>query len=125
DVRYEITSVLMDSLPQLRVRMSIPADSSGVTMLDFPDEAWGQKDLYNTLGPMQLLNVEGVIKKDLDSGRVILMHPKEVKQLEFEYYLKQDFDGDLSTGRVYRPIIDKTYFHLFSHSFFMVPKTVG
>lgn len=125
DVRYEITSVLVDSLPQLRVRMSMPADSSGVTMLDFPNEAWGQKDLYNILGQMQLLNVEGAIEKDLDSGRVILMHPKEAKQLEFEYHLKQDFDGDLSTGRVYRPIIDKTYFHLFSHSFFMVPKTVG
>lgn len=124
DVRYGIAYVLVDSLPQLKVRMDMPADSSGVTILSFPNEAWGQKDLYKTLGSMQLLNVEGVVKKDMDSGRIILMHPKDAKELEFEYYLKQDFDGNLSTGRVYRPIITKTYFHLFSHSFFMIPNTV-
>src|SRR5690606_27033917 len=101
DVRYGIAYVLVDSLPQLKVRMDMPADSSGVTILSFPNEAWGKKDLDKTLGSMKLLNVEGVVKKERGSGRIKFMHPKDAKKLELEYYLKQDFDGNLLTGRVY------------------------
>lgn len=122
DICYTITPVKVDSISQLKIRMSIPADTSGVTTLSFPNEAWGQEKLFNTLGEMRLLNVEGVVEKDMDSSRIVLMHPKDTKKLEFEYFLKQDFDGDLSTGRIYRPIINKAYFHAFSHNMFMVPE---
>ncbi|MDC6384923.1 hypothetical protein D2V93_14935 [Flagellimonas taeanensis] len=122
DICYTITPVKVDSVSQLKIRMSIPADTSGVTTLSFPNEAWGQEKLFNTLGEMRLLNVEGVVEKDMDSSRIVLMHPKDTEQLEFEYFLKQDFDGDLSTGRIYRPIISDAYFHAFSHNMFMVPE---
>ncbi|NDV44176.1 M1 family aminopeptidase [Flagellimonas sediminis] len=122
DICYTITPVKVDSVTQLKIRMSIPADTSGVTTLSFPNEAWGQEKLFNTLGEMRLLNVEGVVEKDMDSSRIVLMHPKDTEQLEFEYFLKQDFDGDLSTGRIYRPIISDAYFHAFSHNMFMVPE---
>ena len=122
DICYTITPVKVDSVSQLKIHMSIPADTSGVTTLSFPNEAWGQEKLFNTLGDMRLLNVEGVVEKDADSSHIVLMYPKDTKQLEFEYFLKQDFDGDLSTGRIYRPIISNAYFHAFSHNMFMVPE---
>lgn len=122
DISYEISSVFVDSIPQLRIKMTLEANPDGTTLLSFPDEAWGQENLFKTLGRMQLLNVEGVVEKDADSGRVVLMHPAGLKELEFEYFLKQDFEGDISTQEIYRPIINSDYFHVFSHNLFMVPE---
>ncbi len=122
DVSYSIRSVTRDSLTQLHIKMEFAADTSGVTNLSFPNEAWGETDLFQTLGNIQLLNVEGAIEKDLDSGRIVLMHPKNVERLEVKYVLQQDFNGELSSRAVYRPIINKDYFHLFSHNMFMVPE---
>lgn len=122
DISYEIASVVVDSIPQLKITMTLEASPDGITTLSFPDDAWGEEGLYNSLGKMQLLNVEGAVEKDADSGRIVLMHPKDMKELEFEYFLKQDFEGEISTDKVYRPIIDQDYFHLFSHNMFMVPE---
>lgn len=122
DISYTIAPIMGDSIPQLKIKMILKASPDGTTTLSFPNEVWGQTDLYNSLGSMQLLNVEGVVEKDLDSGRIVLMHPKDAKELEFEYFLKQDFDDDLSTDKVYRPVINKQYFHVFSHNMFMVPE---
>lgn len=122
DISYEIAPVVVDSIPQLKIKMTLEASPDGITTLSFPDDAWGQEGLYNSLGKMELLNVEGAIEKDADSGHIVLMHPKGVKHLEFQYFLKQDFQGDISTREIYRPIINKDYFHLFSHNMFMVPE---
>ncbi|WP_139063748.1 M1 family aminopeptidase [Flagellimonas eckloniae] len=103
--------------------MKFPADSSGTTILEFNNEAWGQKDLFNTLHNVQLIDVDDDIEKDLDSGWIILKHPKNLKTLEFEYDLKQDFYGNLATDKAYRPVITEDYFHVFSHNLFMFPKT--
>src|SRR5690606_20302842 len=122
DICYTISPAVVDSIPHLRIKMTLKADPDGTTELSFPDKAWGQTDLYNSLGNMQLLNVEAIVEKDADSARIVLMHPKEVEELEFEYFLKQDFEDDVSTTKVYRPIINKDYFHVFSHNLFMVPE---
>jgi len=113
---------MADSIPQLKIKMTLDANPDGTTTLSFPNDAWGQKDLYGSLGKMKLLNVEGAIEKDKDSGRIVLMHPKGLKELEVEYFLKQDFEGEVSTRKIYRPIISKEYFHVFSHNMFMVPE---
>ncbi|NVN17610.1 hypothetical protein GUA46_04595 [Muricauda sp. HICW] len=125
DISYEISSVTVDSIPQLKIKMTLAADKDGTTTLSFPDEAWGEQGLYNSLGKMQLLNVEGAVEKDADSSRIVLMHPKNVKKLVFEYHLKQDFDGDITTKEIYRPIINNDYFHLFSHNMFMIPENAS
>ncbi|MGN7513288.1 MAG: M1 family aminopeptidase [Allomuricauda sp.] len=125
DISYEISPVVIDSIPQLKIKMTLEASPDGTTELSFPDDAWGQEGLYNSLGKMELLNVEGAVEKDADSGRIVLMHPKDIKELVFEYFLKQDFEGDISTDKIYRPIINQDYFHVFSHNMFMVPENVG
>ncbi|HBU76934.1 MAG TPA: hypothetical protein DEF18_02430 [Muricauda sp.] len=125
DISYEISAVMVDSVPQLKIKMTLKASPDGTTTLSFPNEAWGQEGLHKALGKMQLLNVEGAVEKDADSSRIVLMHPKDVEELEFEYFLKQDFEGDVSTRKIYRPIINKTYFHAFSHNMFMIPENAG
>lgn len=122
DISYEIASVVVDSIPQLKITMTLEASPDGTTELSFPDNAWGEEGLYHSLGEVQLLNVEGAVEKDPDSGRIVLMHPMDVRELQFEYFLKQDFEGEISTDMVYRPIINQEYFHLFSHNMFMVPE---
>src|SRR6056297_51037 len=122
DISYEISPVVVDSIPQLKIKITFDASPDGTTTLSFPNDAWGQDDLFKSLGKMQLLNVEGVVEKDTDSSRIVLIHPKGVKELEFEYFLKQDFEGEISTSKIYRPIINQEYFHLFSHNMFMVPE---
>ncbi|MDF0718003.1 M1 family aminopeptidase [Muricauda sp. 334s03] len=122
DISYEIASVVVDSIPQLKITMTLEASPDGTTELSLPNDAWGQTDLYNSLGSMALLNVEGAVEKDADSNRIVLMHPKDVEELEFEYFLKQDFKEDVSTDKIYRPIINQEYFHVFSHNMFMVPE---
>ena len=124
NIRYEISPAVVDTISQLRIRMTFDAGPDGKTNLSFPNEAWGQGDLYKTLSNMKLMNTEGTIEKEQDSGRIVLMHPKDVKQLEFEYFLKQDFKEEVSTSNIYRPIINQEYFHLFSHNMFMVPESV-
>lgn len=122
DVCYTLAPAMMDSIPQLQITMRLKADPSGTTSLSFPNEAWGETDLYHTLGEMRLLNVEGVVEKDMDSSRIVLVYPKDTKELEFQYYLKQDIEGDISTRNVYRPVINNAYFHVFSHNLFMMPE---
>ncbi|MEC8832094.1 MAG: M1 family aminopeptidase [Bacteroidota bacterium] len=122
DISYVIAPVMVDSIPQLKIKMTLAANADGTTALSFPDNAWGEEGLYNSLGKMELLNVEGAVEKDADSGRIVLMHPKGVDKLEFQYFLKQDFEGNVTTRETYRPIINQDYFHLFSHNMFMVPE---
>ena len=122
DISYAIAPVVVDSIPQLKIKMTLKANPNGTTTLSFPSEAWGQEDLYNSLGSIHLLNVEGTVEKVADSSRIILMYPKDTEKLELEYFLKQDFEGDITTSKIYRPIISKEYFHLFSHNMFMVPE---
>lgn len=102
--------------------MTLKANPNGTTILSFPNEAWGQEGLYNSLGSIKLLNVEGAVEKDADSSRIVLMYPKDTEELELEYFLKQDYEDDISTDKIYRPVINEQYFHVFSHNMFMVPE---
>ncbi|MDH7446673.1 M1 family aminopeptidase [Aquimarina sp. 2201CG14-23] len=123
-ISYRISPITKDSLSMLKVNMSFEADSGGITKLSFQNEAWGEKDIYNCIKDMQLLNEKGNVTVNKDSGWVIIEHPKEVRLLDFEYTLKQDRKG-LSSKTRYRPIINETYFHIFSHNMFMLPSYLG
>ncbi len=125
DISYTISPIMRDSVAKLQITMRFDADSSGVTKLHFNNEAWGESDLFQTIDTMALLNVEGQIEKNQDSGWILIKHPKNIELLKFEYILKQDFESDISTEKVYRPIINESYFHVFSHNLFMLPEATG
>ena len=122
-ITYQITSIQKDSIPQLLVSMSFLPSEDGVTVLEYPNDAWGQENLHNAIESMKIIDVKGEIEANKDSGWITLKHPKDLKELQFQYVLQQDYKTPIVSRKVYRPIIQSTYFHVFSHNLFMVPLT--
>ena len=119
---YSISNTITDSIPLIKVSMKFkPEEEEELTKLRFQDKAWGEEELYKSIQKMKLLNVKGTVVKNKDSNWIQITHPKGVKELHFEYTLKQDFIADESSQNRYRPIINKNYFHIFSHNMFMLP----
>ena len=125
EINYKILHEVEEGIAQLNIYMTFPADTSGVTILEFPDATWGQTDLYNSLHNIEILDAEGTIEKNKDSGWIVLNHAKGIQTMTVQYQLRQDFEDKVSSRKVYRPIITPEYFHVFSHNLFMIPKNMG
>ncbi|NER14931.1 hypothetical protein GWK08_15855 [Leptobacterium flavescens] len=119
---YEVSSVLKDSIPSLKIRASFKADPTGFTRLFFQDNAWGQEKLYDCLSDLKLVSEHGSIVQKRDSNLIEITHPKDLKEIVFEYTLTQDTKGPINTETTYRPVIQPEYFHLYSHNMFMLPR---
>lgn len=124
-IDYNITVTHKDSIDQLKVEMKFMPSQDGITILEYPNSAWGQEELHNAIKEMALEKVSGTIEVNKDSGWIVLNHPENLKELQFRYVLQQDFENPITSRKTYRPIIQPTYFHLFSHNLFMVPKSAG
>lgn len=123
-IHYTISPVNENNKTLLKLKMNFKASADGETILLYQDKGWGQDSLHNTLSALKLLNTEATITKQRDSGWIIINHPKGLKELEFEYTLKQDTKGDLTTRKTYRPIVTPEYFHVFAHNLLMLPKHI-
>lgn len=121
-ISYTVTQSIYDSIPSLKVLMAFEAQDTGETTLVFQDKAWGQDNLHNVLHNLKSLNAGVQITKNKDSGFIILKHPRELKRLQFEYEIVQDTELPITTKKTYRPIIQESYFHVFSHNLFMLPR---
>ncbi len=108
----------------LKIEMTFQASSEGRSILLFQDKAWGQDSLYNVIESVRLVNAEGSIFKKRDSNYIEILYPKNLNKVVFEYVLKQDTAGELTTMKTYRPVIQPDYFHVFSHNFFMLPRKI-
>ena len=105
----------------LKIEMTFQANPEGRSLLLLQDTAWGQDSLYNVIESVRLVNAKGSILKKRDSNYIEIVHPKNLKKVVFEYVLKQDTEGELTTMKTYRPVIQPNYFHVFSHNLFMLP----
>ncbi|WP_378175111.1 M1 family aminopeptidase [Aquimarina sp. SS2-1] len=123
-VTYNISQIVKDGIPYIKINMVFKPNSKKSTKLWFQNDAWGEKDIYNTIHKMNLLDQKGLITKNKDSGWIEISHPSGTKQIHFEYFLKQDFKTDINAQNSYRPIIKKEYFHIFSHNMFMLPENL-
>jgi len=121
-IHYTVSHSIENEIPFLKVKMSFNAEQDGETILLFQDKAWGEEHLQEVIYEMKLQTGEVEITKEKDSGWIVINHSKDLKQIEFEYKIKQDTKGDLTTDKTYRPVIQKDYFHVFSHNFLMLPK---
>jgi len=124
-IAVTVTPSHFEGKPALKVNMQFPADTSGISILEYPNDAWGQNDLHQALKGLQMKDVEGTITMDRDSGHIVLKHPKTMATIHFEYQIVQDFEEDIASQRVYRPIVQPHYFHVFSHNLFALPKNQG
>lgn len=123
-INYTISPQTENGINQLKIKLVTPTETDGETTLLYQDKGWGQDSLHNVLASMKVLNTEATITTQRDSGWVIIKHPKDVKELEFEYSIKQDTKGDLTTMQTYRPIVQPEYFLVFAHNLLMLPEEI-
>lgn len=121
-VNYIISQNFDKESTSLEVSMEFKANNNGTTILLFQDKAWGQENLHNTISNLKTLQ-KTQIEINKDSGWVVFKHAKNLDKIKLSYILKQDSKLPTTTKNTYRPIIQKEYFHLFSHNFFMIPKS--
>ncbi|GAB5401321.1 MAG: hypothetical protein Aureis2KO_29060 [Aureisphaera sp.] len=120
-IDYSVSKAKTNNKPSLQVKMSFDADPSGETVLLFQDKAWGEENLHDVLTDIDSEEASEIIMEK-DSNRIRLKHPKGLKTLQVSYKIHQDTEGALTTRSTYRPVIQEEYFHVFSHSFFMLPR---
>ena len=120
-LEYSIRPTVTDSTVMLQVQMTCKAGLNGETKLLFLNDSWGEADLHNCLHSLRSLDESSEVEVQKDSGWIIIKHPVDIKNVHLEYVLKQDTSGELTTEKAYRPIIQQNYFHVFSHSLFMIP----
>ena len=120
-ISYTISPITSEGKSMLKINMSSLADTDGETAFLFLNDSWGEENLHNTIHSIKSLNEASEITIEKDSGWVIIKHPKNLKTINLEYVLKQDTEGELTSKKMYRPVIQPEYFHVFSHSLFMIP----
>ncbi len=121
EISYQISPSKKNGKPALTISMEFKANPSGETVLIIQDKAWGQENLHNTLSDFTSDQVEKIIQEK-DSQRIVLKHQKDLDKIKFSYTLQQDTEGNLTTRDTYRPVIQKEFFHVFSHNLFMLPR---
>jgi predicted metalloprotease with PDZ domain len=121
EVSYKISQINNKEGSHLKIAMEFKVDKSGKTILLFQDKAWGQENLHNTISDF-VSEKATEIEIEKDSGWIVLKHPKSLNTINFSYILKQDSKLPITTKSTYRPVIQKEYFHIFSHNLFMIPK---
>lgn len=120
-ISYKVTPIEKNGKPALDIIMEFDANPSGETVLILQDLAWGQENLHNTLSNFRSEQTSEIIQ-ERDSQRFVLKHDPSLKKIQFAYTLQQDTEGNLTTKDTYRPVIQKEFFHVFSHSMFMLPR---
>lgn len=120
-VSYKVSPIEKEGKPALRIQMEFDANPSGETVVIMQDKAWGEENLHNTLSDFSSQQALKIVQEK-DSQRFVLKHDPNLKKLQFSYTLQQDTEGELTTKDTYRPVIQKEFFHIFSHNFFMLPR---
>jgi len=121
-LEYEIVNGRVDSLPALEVRMHFSPDSGRVTYVNYENDAWGETDLFNGIRNVRLLQGQGAVSVEPDSGRIRIEHPLNPGSLALSYTVFQDIPGPKNAQNTYRPIVESSYFHVYSHNLFAIPR---
>ncbi|MFZ9003782.1 MAG: M1 family aminopeptidase [Robiginitalea sp.] len=120
-LEYEIVKSSVDSLPALEVRMHFAPDNGEVTYVRYDDKAWGETGLFNSLREVRLVGGSGALVLEPDSSRVRIAHPDGSGPITLSYKVVQDTPGPKDAHSTYRPIVESSYFHVFSHNLFALP----
>ncbi|RZS90717.1 M1 family aminopeptidase [Aquimarina brevivitae] len=121
---YSVRPMERDGKPLLHITMRLKAGDSGITRMNYQNNAWGEESLFDVLQDMKVLTKDAEITVQPDSSYIEIKHQPGLEELEFSYAVKQDTEGEISNAGRYRPIINKKYFHVFAHNLFMVPERI-
>lgn len=123
-INYLIKPATLNDEPALEVTLSfVPLDSIATVML-FQDQAWGQENLHNLVHNLQIVEGATEIIQKKEKDHYVIQHDASSEKIVLKYTLLQDTEGEIDTQKAIRPIITDEYFHIYSHNFFMLPKSV-
>lgn len=121
DLKYQISYTQNLHISLLKVKLSFEPNTNGITKLFFKNELFGEKEIFNCLTSIKLLNGKGQLILDKKNNSIEIRHKKGLKLLTIEYLLKQDNGEAIQVNATYRPVINKDYFRVFSNHLFIVP----
>lgn len=119
---YNIKPNYNDSL-SLDVNFDYRSDNKGILLLKYENSSWGDNDIFNCIKDFQVSPKPINIYFDRDNNLVTIKTKPNLKNT-IKYSIVQDFKGTLLNKYRYRPIIDKTYFHILGMRLFMIPEGV-
>lgn len=105
----------------LKVKLNLTGDRSGKTRLYYPNEFWGQENMFQVISDIQSPGNTVDIEKSNDGNFIIIGHLPG-KPIIVEYSITQDFTNSIANELYYRPIIQPDWFHIFGHCLFMMPE---
>lgn len=106
--------------PSLAIRFKFQGDKSGTSKLYYPNEFWGQENMFQAISNIKSAGNSVSIEKSSDSNFIIIRHLPG-KQVIVDYTLKQAFTDSIANELYYRPIIQPDWFHIFGNCLFMMP----
>lgn len=116
---YSITPSLKGDQPYISVSFQVKADENGHIQLGYPNNDWGEVNLFNSLIDFK---ADKKIKSEFQEDRnqvYIWGEPNEV--YAFSYKIIQDFDAAPKSENTYRPIVSQDYFHILGKNLLMLP----
>lgn len=120
ELSYTITPNLKAEKPYLLIEFSVKTNEQGELYLAYPNDDWGQDDLFNSVSEITTFPVAKVeIKKE---NNQIFIKGKSNQSLKISYQISQDFAGKPMNENAYRPQVNTKFFHVFGKSLFMIPK---
>lgn len=108
--------------PQLKVKLSFKGNSSGKTVLQFPDRWASQQELYKGVTAFTVKTKDVIIDSNNSPLKRLLTH-KPGQQLEIEYAIEQDWEGPLMHPKNYRAMVDKKYFQATGYALLIYPES--
>jgi predicted metalloprotease with PDZ domain len=125
---YEVSPIISDDSPRLKISLSFDGDRSGKTRVELPSKFAGQQQLYNGIQDLRVLT-PGAKIHDTDKSEIKEVVHAPGEKIVLEYLLVQDWPGDprpgsasFSAGSGYRPVIKKEYFHLLGNGVWILPE---
>ncbi|MCU0437492.1 MAG: hypothetical protein MUC49_06210 [Raineya sp.] len=107
--------------PKIIVNLKFTAPKTNRTTLLLPSSFGSQEKLYNAIQDIKGIKPNNLAVNKEKEGQIIISHnPSE--EIEIEYTLVQDWEGDLIYPKNYRAVIQKSFIHLTSNALYIFPE---
>ena len=121
-IEYALSPVVdATGLTALEVQIRLEGEEDGDTVLNLPGDWGGKTKLYESIRDLKIAG--GDVASQADPAKRVITHRPRAK-LFISYRVVQNWPGEPhATGaNEYRPIIQKTYFHVLGNAIFAAPE---
>ncbi|UZO82063.1 hypothetical protein NBT05_06220 [Aquimarina sp. ERC-38] len=121
DVEYTVTHVQSQKEPYLKVNVKLKNIPSTSNTFLYPNRLRGQDHLFNCINNIKVLNDDRAKFKVIPEQGLIQLKNSNTKDIEIEYFVKQDIFKGINLQNRFRPIVHPNYFHVLAQNLFILP----